>query len=170
MSNQGVVNGELLGKIRICICPNCKKQFSLLENGTVCRDCSKVDYSTGKYINTIKKVELEIDLGLLFKESNELRNLKEDIKKNMSINYNSGELKPKSISYYGEKFLKETKNKIFNKSTKHSELTPKETTNLKPISSYKFTKEELESFIKYMEEEENLDEMNVPVLEERRAC
>ena len=106
MSNQNIMNGELLGKKTIVICPNCKKQFSSLEIGTCCEECYTIDYATGKIIYPIRKVELTIDLGLLFKESNELHNLKRDIKENMSINYNSGELQPKSISYYGKEFVR----------------------------------------------------------------
>jgi hypothetical protein len=101
MSNQNIMNGELLGKKTIVICPNCKKQFSSLDTGTCCKECSGIDYVTGKIINPIRKVELTIDLGLLFKESNELHNLKRDIKENcnLKVSHNKMELREHIIRF-----------------------------------------------------------------------
>jgi len=107
MSEQGIINGDKIGKINIVICPNCQKQFSILEEGTICKDCSKLDYETNKVINPIKKVRLTIDLGKLFEESKELERLKEDIRKNTSLNYQQGETELESITYYGKKFIKQ---------------------------------------------------------------
>ena len=39
-------------------------------------------------------------------EKDELYNLKKDIQENMSINYVKGEAKPKSITFYGEEFVR----------------------------------------------------------------
>ena len=102
---QNIMNGDKIGKIDIVICPNCQKQFSTLEEGMICKDCSKIDYATNKIINPIRNVRLTIDVGKLFKKSDELEKLKSDIKKNISLKYQQGETEPESITYYGQKFI-----------------------------------------------------------------
>ena len=51
---------------------------------------------------------------------------------------------------------------------KEDEKRPIGATPWKFIDSYRFTKKELQDFITYMEEE-GLDEMNIPVLDERKV-
>ncbi len=51
---------------------------------------------------------------------------------------------------------------------KEGDKRPFGTTPMKLINAYRFTKKELQDFITYMEEE-NMEEMNIPVLEERKV-
>jgi len=71
-------------------------------------------YSVICSLNDIKKILREVQEQIRnsannkddLNEKDELYKLKKDIQENMSINYIQGETKPKSITFYGEEFVR----------------------------------------------------------------